>query len=589
MKSRYQSVAKMIRSWIDREGLTEGSRLPSANILAERLEMSPTTVLRAAHVLVAERVLERQGYKLIVRAKEWEAVTVTGAVYVISYNQEFTLWAHRILSKRGLNSRPVEVSWAKRSTESTLRKVLEEKPAGVILHQGTPLDKDTLALLKEIDLPMVVCADGGLRPSRQSSVQVDCDRATENALGHLVELGHRHVCHVPFFDGYEQVQAECYRAACRNLNLRSSANMVWWPESGSSGVEAALIEGRRRHPEVTALFCHDRIALRATQIFDVPAEISVVGTGGMPEGLECDPPLTTVMFRNHDCVVRWACSELISQLEAQALGRPLPPLSQAFFVPQLVVRESTRARAVPGAARKTPSKSFPKKPMFKETWQTIYPLLKKRGSNNWLQLDLRKLANHSITRQNGWLGAEPLYHFPPGLRSIHGVPFRVLDENENDGRAVVTFRSPHAHSAGEKELPGRAKIKVNSRVKAFYFLHGCGWAASLPFAQYIMHYGKGKPSSVDLIPLGHSGRKELERRGLHPNLQDWWMSFEPEDFPHAHRASIFDPDDPAEYERTLYSLEWTNPRPEEEISFIEVRVDPEAGPSLALIAVTALL
>ena len=61
------------------------------------------------------------------------------------------------------------------------------------------------------------------------------------------------------------------------------------------------------------------------------------------------------------------------------------------------------------------------------------------------------------------------------------------------------------------------------------------------------------------------------------------------DYPHAHHVTIFNPADPIEYERYLYTLEWLNPRPMDEISEIEVRVDPKAGPTLALIAVTALI
>jgi hypothetical protein len=74
-----------------------------------------------------------------------------------------------------------------------------------------------------------------------------------------------------------------------------------------------------------------------------------------------------------------------------------------------------------------------------------------------------------------------------------------------------------------------------------------------------------------------------------PNLQDWWEGYPQVDFSHAHRVTVFDPANPGAYERTLYTLEWINPRPEEALTFIEVKVDPKAGPTLALIAVTALL
>ena len=54
-------------------------------------------------------------------------------------------------------------------------------------------------------------------------------------------------------------------------------------------------------------------------------------------------------------------------------------------------------------------------------------------------------------------------------------------------------------------------------------------------------------------------------------------------------AIVFNQADPTEYERYLYTLEWINPRPKDEVDFIEIRVNPKAGPTLALIAITALL
>jgi hypothetical protein len=131
---------------------------------------------------------------------------------------------------------------------------------------------------------------------------------------------------------------------------------------------------------------------------------------------------------------------------------------------------------------------------------------------------------------------------------------------------------------------------VNCRVKSLYFLHGCGYEAPVSFAEYVMHDERGNSSRVPLVPLGlpqRTAHKHL--RGLKPNLQDWWSGYPQRDFPHAHHVTVYNPADPAGYERTLYSLEWINPHPEDEIRYVEVRVDPKAGPTLALIAVTALL
>ena len=155
---------------------------------------------------------------------------------------------------------------------------------------------------------------------------------------------------------------------------------------------------------------------------------------------------------------------------------------------------------------------------------------------------------------------------------------------------MVTFRSPHTHTTGGKELPITAKITVHTSVRAVYFLHGCGHALPIPFAEYLIHFKNGRIAKVPLLPLGSSKQTKRQRLSqLQPNLQDWWPENAQQDFSHARYAIVFNPADPQAYERYLYTLEWINPRPRDEVSHIEVRVNPDAGPSLALIAVTALL
>ena len=288
------------------------------------------------------------------------------------------------------------------------------------------------------------------------------------------------------------------------------------------------------------------------------------------------------------------------------MGRPRKAPRHAFFAPELNIRGSTRplprkkagsrpsaeepARPREPLSHSSAGDSFPQPANPWESWQKVYSFLKKNGTRNWRQFDLSKLANHGMTSENGWLGNDPLLHFSQGLRSIHGVPFQVIEENLNGGRAVVTFRSPHTHSSRGKQLPVMEEIAIGEQVKALYFLHGCAWAVPVAFAEYIIHLKTGKTSSISLAPIGHSlplARKRLGK--IKPNLQDWWSGYKQQDFPHAQHVTVFNPADPQEYQRTLYTLEWINPRPKEEVSHIEVQVNPKAGPTLALMAVTALL
>ena len=362
-----------------------------------------------------------------------------------------------------------------------------------------------------------------------------------------------------------------------------------------------MLEGRRRNPKVTAIFANSACAALAAKTFKVPEEISVVSF--LDRAPQSPPPMTAVAVREPaEAIALWACSEIISRIQVLEQGRPMPPPRQVLFVPELILRQSTRALARRAKEKAGGPAIGPIGPMGRiggmgstaaspwDSWSKTYAYLKRSRSRNWRQFDLSKLANHSMTREHGWLGADPLLHFPPGLRSIHGVPFHVIEETLNGGRAVVTFRSPHTHSTEGKELPASAKLLLGGRVKALYFLHGCGWADKpVRFAEYQVHFQSGKAASIPLVPFGPSPSIALKLHGrLKPNLQDWYSLLEHPDFPHAKSVTVVNPADPEAYDRYLYTLEWINPQPKEEVTHIEVRVDPEAGPTLALIAVTAL-
>ena len=287
-------------------------------------------------------------------------------------------------------------------------------------------------------------------------------------------------------------------------------------------------------------------------------------------------------------------AKIILDIQSLTLGRPIPPAQRALFIPDFLTDRLNPIRKPQADILKKTSSNTPQRIPAWETWRKTYVFLEKQNNkdeNQWHSLDLTHLANHSMTRERGWLGADPLLHFSPGLRSVHEIPFEVIDGKKNSGQSVVTFKSPHTHSNKGTPLPSNVKLKLHKTVKALYFLHACGWVKwQEPFAEYIVHFKNGRTSKNPLIPVGssrHPSHKQSTR--LKPNIQDWWRSEEAQDFPHAMYAMVYNPAVPLEYERLLYTLEWINPHPKEEISFIEIEVDPNAGPTLALIAVTALL
>ena len=394
-------------------------------------------------------------------------------------------------------------------------------------------------------------------------------------------------------DSHNRTLVDSFRKICLGLDLKRSASNIWELQfKTQSKNQKTLLDYRKRNPEVTALFCTGSdFSDLVIQTFRVPEELSVINL--FSSSNEHRRFLTTVEiplsdYRN----ILWACTEIISLIQTVEMGLPEKIPMQTFFMPSLMVRSSTRAI--------TPKDQFPTKtPNKMETtpninlwgsWQKSYSSLKK-GNHQWHQLDLKQLANHSMTKEHGWLGRDPLLHFPPGLRQVHGVPFEVIHENRNHGNSVITFKSPYTHSTKNNKLPVSVQCPVKGCYSALYFLHGCGWGeADKPSAKYIIHFKTKKIVTIPLIPIGPFQNPPPKRSAsLQPNIQDWWSDLKPQDFPHAMYATVFNPANPPEYQRTLYTLEWINPRPKEEISFIEIQVDPKAGPTLALIAITARL
>ena len=555
---------------------------------------------RVCQELMSGGALIRKGYKLFVGEENPARSQIGGEVCVVSYAYPgFQSAVARILADRGVKHRAVELSFARQTAPvSILRKVLAGEPAGVILWMPHWIES-LRPLIEQAKTPVVVCADATPPGLPFSTVGTDIFRSVEIAVRHLFDLGHRQIAH---FYGHEttamsrELEAS-FRKVCLMLGISPEA--VWQEKSGlDSARRETLLKKRSRNPKVTAIFADVASAVIATKLFKVPGELSVVSiSNDAPE-----IPLTAVALRDGAaCIASWACTEVITRIQAVESGRPMPPAHHALFVPELIARRSTRAlkKTDTGFPASEPTTAQAGKPVSHlsaaaagspwDSWSKTYAYLKRSRSRNWRQFDLSKLANHSMTREHGWLGGGPLLHFPAGLRSIHGVPFQVIEENRNGGRAVVTFRSPQTHSAEGKELPVSVKLAVGGRVEALYFLHGCGYAEPAAFAEYLIHFKKGKAASIPLIPLGPSIKWARRRLGdLQPNLQDWWTGYEQQDFPHAKFVTVFNPADPGEYERNLYTLEWVNPRPGEEISRIEARVDPEAGPALSLVAVTAL-
>lgn len=207
-------------------------------------------------------------------------------------------------------------------------------------------------------IPHVIVASGA-RADRPS-VNADQAQGTEQAVRHLLELGHPTVWHVagPAESNSARERAETWREV-----LRAEGRTVHEPIYGDWTADAGYRAGMElaEVAEATAIFvANDQMALGAMRALHerglrVPEDVSIVGFDDMHEAAHFWPPLTTV-HQNFEDAGSLAVSLVVEQIE----GRTLEPGVRKIGT-HLVVRSSTAPYRGPHAAPAalSPSLSHP--------------------------------------------------------------------------------------------------------------------------------------------------------------------------------------------------------------------------------------
>jgi len=227
------------------------------------------------------------------------------------------------------------------SLRSAVDQLLDQAVEAVVMvvaHQ-TAL---TLARSLHIAVPLVL-VEGDLSATPLTA-GVDQVAGARLATGHLLDLGHRSVLHLPGPADWVEAAArqEGWRMALEDRGRPAPALMSRGDWSSRSGYESGLAMLETLRP--TAVFAaNDQMALgllRALQVagLRVPGDVSVVGFDDIPESGYFSPPMTTVRQdfpelgrRTMALVLR----VLAGELEA----------SEPLVRPRLVVRSSTAAPA----------------------------------------------------------------------------------------------------------------------------------------------------------------------------------------------------------------------------------------------------
>jgi DNA-binding LacI/PurR family transcriptional regulator len=199
-------------------------------------------------------------------------------------------------------------------------------------------------LLRQHELPFVMigrCADNtGL-----SYVDLDIGAGVTGAIGHLFELGHRHIGFVTLAPvlqekeyGYATWALRGYERACQRLGLP-----IRWRAADlkSNDIAAVVLSLLDEDPQITAIVTPQEAGLPGVlgavqaRSLRIPDDISIVGliSGSIAE--LTTPPLTTISFPSRDMGYE-AAKILIAHLTGASTSA-----QQILLRPELCVRGST--------------------------------------------------------------------------------------------------------------------------------------------------------------------------------------------------------------------------------------------------------
>lgn len=178
-------------------------------------------------------------------------------------------------------------------------------------------------------------------------IDIDNQKGAENAVNHLVRLGHKHIAAIsnaPLNYSSSKDRIAGYKNVLRKNNLPVDEELIltgdYTPESGYEAMQTLL----KRNPLPTAVFiASDTVALGALNALyenniSVPDDIAIVGFDDIALAQYVIPPLTTVHLPAYS-IGLGAASMIIQQL-----NNDFKESREIILQTRLIVRESSGKR-----------------------------------------------------------------------------------------------------------------------------------------------------------------------------------------------------------------------------------------------------
>lgn len=610
-----------LRDWLDAAAFKPGARLPSERQLVGQLGITHNAVNRAMSRLIAEGIVQREGYRLFYRGAE-EARTEVWTCDLVLARRSILLRGYRKVAKElGIGLR-LHYYEAIEEALGHLHSLAEGRRGGGVLFDPSHVDPadlwgSALFRLCSQDTPVVSI--------RQSCAGIPCvladyTRAIDMACRNLADAGHQELALLtipPRAPAAMEIH-EVWQAMVRRPEWRESAGRIAHYIDVREDARQIAAKLATEWKNVTALVVytehapivpHLLIELGKLKI-QVPADLSLICLGDLPHLSTSTPSVSVMAF--DVALMQETAFRLIQRLERKKGEAGLrTPVSCIRIQPYFVQRGSIAARgrdlpreaggtktaAGARARARTPAMEsrLEVRGTLKAMWKRPYSLTAIAPASAFEAVDLTPFVNRPLNFRKGWLGDLPLKHLGAGLHTINRVPFRVLGGRSRKDQGAVVFRSMTNETGNGQTLPSSLSIPIGRKAEALYVLHGCGYARYLNrFATYEFYSGKKRLGVVPLVTLGRPppdhDPKQFERDCARANIQDWWPDYTHIDYLHSRRVPIVEgADDDAFYRHVyLYTLEWVNPFPDATVSHMKITADADQSTTLGMLAVSVL-
>ncbi|MHC1683871.1 MAG: LacI family DNA-binding transcriptional regulator [Clostridiaceae bacterium] len=192
--------------------------------------------------------------------------------------------------------------------EKEYLRVLKEKMVDGMIYMSNALEKETLDLIKELDMPTVLVETTD-EEKTFPSVTIDNKEAAYEAVKHLISKGKKRIVYLgtqPDAKNARALRYDGYKKALEEAGLETNSDLEVFCGLKAIDGENSVEELARRNVEFDAMFCcTDELAMGAINKLreegrSVPEDISVVSFDNIYVASIFYPKLTTVEQPTYD-------------------------------------------------------------------------------------------------------------------------------------------------------------------------------------------------------------------------------------------------------------------------------------------------